>query len=560
MFLLILFSFIAGVATILSPCILPVLPIVLSGTVGNGKKKPLGIILGFILSFTVFTLITSEVVKATGVSADLLRDLSIVIIFIFGASLLIPNLQVKLETFFSGITSKLKINNQRDTGFVGGVIIGLSLGLLWTPCVGPIIASVIVLAATSKISAEVFLITLSYSLGTGLAMFVIMQFGRKLFQKIPWLLRSTEKIQKVFGFLMILTAIALFLNFDRKFQIVLQKVLPDASFNQIENNSIVKKELSKLSSPSNNVSQAPEIVAGGEWFNSKPLTLKNLRGKVVIIDFWTYTCINCIRTLPYIEAWYKKYKDQGLIVIGVHTPEFEFEKNPDNVAKSLKDFGITYPVVQDNNYDTWNAFSNQYWPAKYFIDKNGNIRDSHFGEGNYDESEKLIQDLLKETGAKIDARINNPASNIMANSPETYLNSSRMQYYYPDTNLSTGDYSLKLASGIPLNTFSLGGKWEIGNENATVSENSTLLYHFSADKVFLVMKPGSEGQKYQLKVFLDDKVVNLNNSGADVKNGTISVDTDRLYNLIDLKNHPGEHVLKLEFQTAGLQLFAFTFG
>jgi cytochrome c biogenesis protein CcdA/thiol-disulfide isomerase/thioredoxin len=560
MFLLILFSFIAGVATILSPCILPVLPIVLSGTVGNGKKKPLGIILGFVLSFTFFTLITSSIVKATGVSADLLRNISIVVIFIFGASLLIPNLQVKLETFFSGITSKLKINNQNETGFVGGVIIGLSLGLLWTPCVGPIIASVIVLAATSKITGEVILITFSYSLGTGLMMFLVMQFGRKLFQKIPWLLRSTEKIQKIFGVLMILTALSLFLNFDRKFQIILQKVLPDASFNQIENNSIVKNELNKLSTSNSGVNLAPEIIAGGSWFNSKPLTLKSLRGKVVLIDFWTYTCINCIRTLPYVESWYEKYKDQGLVVIGVHTPEFEFEKNADNVARAIKDFGITYPIIQDNNYGTWNAFGNQYWPAKYFIDKNGSIRDTHFGEGNYDESESLIQDLLKETGAKVSAKIDNPASNIMASSPETYLNSSRMQYYYPDTNLSTGSYNLKITKSIPLNTFSLGGKWEIGNESATVDAGSVLLYHFSADKVFLVMKPSKEGQEYFVKVFLDDKLVDDSNSGADIKNGEFTVNSDRLYNLIDLKNHPGDHLLRLEFQTPGLELFAFTFG
>lgn len=563
MLLLILFAFLAGIVTILSPCILPVLPIVLSGSVSGSKKKPFGIIFGFVFSFTFFTLGTSFLVKLTGVSPDLLRSFSIVIIFIFGASLLFPAVQKNLEILFSKLTNKINFeNNNKNVGFVGGLLIGASLGLIWTPCVGPIIASVISLAATSKVTIEVVLITLSYSLGTGISMLVVMQFGRKIFQKIPWLLSSTEKIQKVFGILMIIIALLLFTNFDRKFQTWILKTFPayGTGLTQIENIPIVKNELNNLLSPQMNSSSAPEIVAGGEWFNSKPLALKDLKGKVVLIDFWTYTCINCIRTLPYVENWYEKYKDQGLVVIGVHTPEFEFEKNSQNVEKAIKDFGLTYPVVQDNNYATWNVFNNQYWPAEYLINKNGNIVHTSFGEGDFDSSEKAIQDALKENGAKITSKINNPTYKIMANSPETYLGASRMQYYYPDTNLSAGSYNLKIASGIPLNTFSLGGKWEIKSESAIVNSNSILIYHFSADKVFLVMKPAVEKEKYQLKIFLDDKIVGLSSSGKDVQDGTITVDKDRLYNLIDLKNNPGDHILKLEFQTSGLELFAFTFG
>lgn len=564
MFLLILFAFLAGVVTIFSPCILSVLPIVLSGSVTTGKKKPSGIILGFILSFTFFTLFLTTIVKLTGLSADFLRILSIIIIFVVGASLLFPKIQKNLEVLFSALASKVQVKNNTNKGFAGGIVIGASLGLIWTPCVGPIMASVIALAASSQVNLASILITTSYSFGTGISMLIVMQFGRKIFQKVPWLLSSTEKIQKAFGIIMIIVAFALFLNFDRKFQTFVLKTFPNygTGLTQIENIPIVKNELKNLSSKSksNRANLAPEIIPGGKWFNSKPLTLKNLRGKVVLIDFWTYTCINCIRTLPYVESWYEKYKNSGLVVIGVHTPEFEFEKNADNVSRAIKDFGLTYPIVQDNDYSTWGAFNNQYWPAKYFIDKNGSVRDTHFGEGNYDESEKLIQSLLKETGVKIDAKISNPTYNIMANSPETYLGASRMEFYYPNGNLTAGSYNLSLANNVSLNTFSLGGKWEIMPEYATTSENSTLLYQFSANKVFLVMKPDKEGSTKNIKVFLDEKVVDSTNSGKDVVNSTVTIDSDRLYELIDLKNNPGEHGLKLEFLTPGLELFAFTFG
>jgi len=342
MLFLIGFAFLAGIITILSPCILPILPIVLSGSVGSGKRKPQGIVTGFVLSFTFFTLFLSALVKATGVSADALRGLSIVIILIFGISLLLPQFQVLMEKMFSKLSNKFAVKGTHE-GFSGGVLVGLSLGLIWTPCVGPILASVITLAATSEVSLAAFFITFAYSLGTAIPMFAIMYGGRGLLQKIPWLLPNTDKIQKGFGVLMILTAMGIFFNIDRKFQTYILTTFPKygVGLTKFEDNDAVKKQLDKLfqkdlgdnsgkiGKPMFDMQKgpiAPEIIPGGVWLNSKPLTMKELRGKVVLIDFWTYTCINCQRTFPYLKEWYKKYKDNGLVIIGVHSPEFEFEK------------------------------------------------------------------------------------------------------------------------------------------------------------------------------------------------------------------------------------------
>jgi thiol-disulfide isomerase/thioredoxin len=280
-----------------------------------------------------------------------------------------------------------------------------------------------------------------------------------------------------------------------------------------------------------------------------------------LVDFWTYTCINCIRTLPHVTSWYDKYKDKGFVVIGVHTPEFAFEHDTSNVLNAIKQYNIHYPVAQDNNYETWNNYNNQYWPAEYLIDANGNIRRTHFGEGEYDKTEEAIQALLKEAGKNVSSKLDTmpdqtPATQL---SPETYLNSERMQYYYPDGNTGNVSKSFNLSADLPVNTFSLGGQWSINSDSATSGQNSILVYHFYANKVFLVLNPAN-GQKGNIKVFLDDKLVDNSNSGQDVNAGTVKIDTDRLYNFIDLKGNVGDHILRLEFQTPGTQVFAFTFG
>ncbi len=581
MIILILFAFLAGVVTVLSPCILPILPIVLSGSVTGGKKRPLGVITGFIASFTFFTLFLSAIVKVTGVSADLIRTISVIIIAAFGASLLIPKFQVWMEHFFSKLAgaasaSQAIASRQARSDFVAGIFVGVSLGLIWTPCVGPILASVITLAATSTVTANAVFITLAYSLGTAIPMFLITLGGRALLQKHHGLLANTGKIQKAFGIIMILTAIAIYFNVDRKFQVYILDTFPQygVGLTQFEDNAVVKSQLEKFQEEpmdeskrgkpmsdflESDLGRAPEFIPGGEWLNSQPITMESLRGKVVLVDFWTYTCINCIRTLPYLKNWHAKYKDKGLMIVGVHTPEFEFEKTTKNVKNALVDFGLEYPVVQDNDYSTWRAYANRYWPAKYLVDKNGKIRYTHFGEGEYDETERVIQTLLEETGTEITDEINNPTYRVTARTPELYLGYQRIAYLANGERLVPEQpIDFVPPASLPLHFFSFEEKWTIGAERAMPAATAKLTLHFDASEVFLVMRPKGD-QPGRVRVSLDGKIVAEGTAGEDVSDGVVMIDSDRLYKLIKLPQ-PGEHVLLLEFLDGNTELYAFTFG
>lgn len=572
MILLVLFAFLGGIITILSPCILPILPIVLAGSFGS-KRKPLGIVMGFVLSFTIFTLFLTTLVKITNIPADILRNFSIIVIFIFGVSLLIPKFQYYIELAFSKLSSRFNPTGTHQ-GIIGGILIGFSLGLIWTPCVGPIIASVITLAATSTVTLNSVIITFAYAIGTAIPMLIIMIGGRSLLQKVPWLLSNTEKIQKIFGVFMILIAIALYLNFDRSFQTFVLNKFPKYGTNLsfLEDNNLVKDNLSSIKNvaKSNTSSDsllnenypAPEITGISNWINlpadKQSLSSSDLKGKVVLVDFWTYTCINCIRTLPHVIEWNDKYKDKGLVIIGVHTPEFEFEKNSSNVKEAIKDFGITYPVAQDNDYKTWNSFNNIYWPAKYLIDSKGNVRYTHFGEGDYDKTEEAIQTLLKEAGNNVNEGVSQMPDETpkTRTSPETYLGSSRMQYYFPNGSTANGEANFLLANNIPVNTFSLGNRWNIMDEYSTAVKNAELKYNFFAKNVYLVMR-SKDGKPKKVKIYIDGKPAE-SNGGKDVVNGEITVTNDRLYNLVNLKSAENREILlKLE---NGIEVFAFTFG
>ena len=575
MILLIAFAFLAGVITVLSPCILPILPIILTSSIGGvntGKLRPLGVVIGFILSFTFFTLFLSTIVRVSGISADTIRTVSVFIIGGFGLSLLVPQFQILIERLFSMLAAFIP-NGQNRTGFGGGLLIGFSVGLLWTPCVGPILASVISLAITGTVTFDAFLITTAYALGTAIPMFLIMLGGQNVLRRVPWLLSNLGLIQKLFGIVMILTAVGIFLNLDRKFQTFVLEQFPQygIGLTQIEDNELIRKELEKKSGQEikqENMGKAmfdllepkklkaPEIIPGGVWFNSDPLTLDGLKGKVVLIDFWTYSCINCQRTLPYLREWNEKYKDKGLVIIGVHSPEFEFEKNSKNVAEAIKDFNLSYPIVQDNNFDTWKAYNNRYWPAKYFIDKDGYVRYHHFGEGAYDESERVIQELLKEAGASdISLEINNPTYQVNTNTPEIYLGYSRIDHFVSPEKIRENVISnYTTPSKLKNNEMAYDGNWKITEEYANPQKDARLYLNFEAQEVFLVMK--TSGQTAKLKVYLDDQIQNF---GEDNLNGIVTVEKDALYKLIKLPA-AGKHNLRLEFEDSNAELYAFTFG
>ena len=554
MLLLTAFAFLAGIVTILSPCILPVLPIVLSTSLGGGRSRAFGVITGFVLSFTFFTLFLTTLVQATGVSADFLRIVSVFVIASFGLTLILPQAQGFIERLFARLSS-LVPSTAGKSGFWGGIIVGLSLGLIWTPCVGPILASVISLAITGSVTGSAFILTLAYALGTALPMLVIILGGQSLLSKNRWLLARASAIQRFFGLVMILTASAIYLNLDRRFQTFILNQFPDygVGLTAIEDNPAVREQLDRLNAPSPppgtlgqptsdmlnplDYGSAPELIPGGAWFNSDPLTIAGLRGKVVLVDFWTYTCINCIRTLPYLRVWHAKYAGAGLVIIGVHAPEFEFEKSADNVRTAISDFQLEYPVVQDNDHATWRAYQNRFWPAKYLIDKNGRIRYVHFGEGNYNETEVQIQKLLAEAGVSVSGPVANPTYQNYARTPELYIGSDRF---------SPGSMNFQ-------------GDWIDQGEYREAYRGAKLTLDFNAKEVFLVMRPGSPATP-RVRVLLDDQPVPDSSAGADLDaQGEFLVSDDRLYKLINLPA-PGAHTLTIDFLNHSVELFAFTFG
>ncbi len=589
MILLLGFAFLAGLVTILAPCIWPLLPIVLtSAAAGKTHARPLGITLGIMLSFTLFTLAISFLVSLFHLDPNIIRLFAVAVLIFLGLSMIIPALSRLTESWVSRLAGRFGTTGQsQGSDFGSGFITGLSLGIVWTPCSGPILASIATLAATGQVSLQVILVTLAYVTGVGIPLFLFAYGGQKVVGKTRFLSAYTGRVQQVFGVLMLLTALAIYTNYDKVIQLKLLDAFPSYSsaLTSFEKNSEVKQQLDvlkgKKTAPTDTVDTsglfnenkpAPEFIGITKWLNTdQPLTIKELKGKVVLVDFWTYTCINCIRTLPHVTSWYDKYKDQGFVVIGVHTPEFEFEKDSNNVLNAIKQYNIHYPVPQDNVFATWNNYNNQYWPAEYLIDAKSIIRRTHFGEGEYDETERAIQALLKEAGKQVNSGLESMPDQTpkSQNSPETYLGSKRMLYLSQGGKADNGNQTFKLDSQVSKNRFSFGGEWNITDEQAVSGKNAVISYNFSADKVFLVLRPGNNGScspgqvcknPGQVKVFLDGKVVDASNAGADVKDGVITVDTDRLYTLIDLKGKPGTHVLKLEFQTPGIEAFAFTFG
>ncbi len=608
MLVLLVFAFVSGVITILSPCILPVLPIVLSGGVGGGRARPFGVLAGFVVSFTVFTLTLSAIIRALGIPADALRVVAVVLIGLFGLVMLVPQLRDGFERLTSRIASRgsgtagVASGGRQRTGFGSGIVVGLSLGLVWTPCVGPIMASVISLALTQQVGGSSVLITLAYTIGTSIPMFAVMLGGRALLTRVPALTRNSANIQKGFGVLMIAMAVVIGLGWDRRFQTAVLSAFPNygTGLTAIEKAPSVSSALKALqparlaraaakpqtdaageklftgamdAEPQNGVlgdyGLAPEIVTTGMWFNtqgvvptegqparggSPPLTMASLRGRVVMIDFWTYSCVNCVRTLPYLRAWYSTYRGQGLVIIGVHTPEFEFEMKSANVARAIHDLGVTWPVVQDNEYKEWNAYSNQYWPAHYFIDAKGHVRYFHFGEGGYDVSEKVIQALLTEAGAKVGGIVSKPAPDIQAGTPETYLGYDRGRGFATAVDPVADKPADYRPARVPDNgEWNLSGIWTITPQFVVPQTSGTLQLGFKAKNVFLVIEPQGKGGTIDVSV-----------DGArtadtpDVRRGVLVPRESRMYQLVALPQ-AGAHVLRLEVHGT-LRLFAFTFG
>jgi len=545
MITLLIFSFLAGFITILAPCIWPLLPIVFSASSGGGKRKSLGITLGVMTSFMIFTLGISYIVKIFPINPNALRLVATVIIALLGLSMLIPALGARFEVLINNLLGPLQSKFKKEgDGFGAGFVTGFSLGLVWAPCAGPILATIATLSATQSVNIKVVMITLAYVLGLGIPLYIFSSFSAGLFKKMRSVNKYTGLIQQAFGLIMIVTAILIYTNYAATLQARVLNLFPGYSrfLGQFENNSHLQKELDNLAGRKaqsiaddaqkllSEGGPAPEFAGIAQWLNvPAPLNLKALQGKVVLIDFWTYSCINCVRTLPHLTAWYERYKNDGLVIIGVHTPEFAFERETQNVQNAIKQFNITYPVAQDNDYKTWGNYQNHYWPAEYLIDAKGHIRRTHFGEGGYDHMEEAIRALLKENGKTIEGDLSVVKSLVPMNglTSETYLGSRRM----PHKN-SPVTYQ---------------GTWNIQAESAKSGSGAVLILKFHAERVYLVVGPAHKGDS--IKVLLDTKPMS-----------DIILDDQRLYDVIDLKGAVENHTLRLEFPDEGTLVYAFTFG
>ena len=417
MLLLILFALLAGAATAVTPCVLPVLPLLFSASATGGRRRPLGIVLGLTVTYTVVIVGVASLAKGVGLADAGLRTVAILVLAGFGITLLVPRLADAVEARLSRL-SRFGPKSGGD-GFASGIVVGGAMGFVYAPCAGPILAAVISVSATQGTTAQLVVVALAYAIGSALVLLLYALGGRRIGEAIRRAGRGPQ-LQRAMGVLLVATAVAMLADLDIRFQNALANDVPDFLVNPtkgLEHSDAVESRLEDLRGRSRFDSReatanggtraalpvlgrAPEFEGNDRWFNSRPLTLEGLRGRVVLVDFWTYTCINCIRTLPYLKAWDDRYRDKGLTIVGVHTPEFEFERDAGNVEKAVRDDGLRYPVAQDNEYETWDAYGNQYWPAKYLIDADGNVRYTHFGEGEYDVTEKAIRALLQEAAAR----------------------------------------------------------------------------------------------------------------------------------------------------------------
>jgi len=594
MVLLMLFGFIAGAGTALSPCVLPVLPIALSAGATGGRRRPLGIVVGLALSFTFATVALVYVISALGLPDDLLRKLAIGVLLAFGVILMIPPLAARLEAAMSRFAGRAGIAGGGGDGFWSGTAVGASLGIVYAPCAGPILAGVIIVSSSQAFTVGRLAVALSYGIGSAVVLYLLMLGGRKLTAPLA---RRGAALQVTMGAVMVVVALAMAGNYDVRFQNQIASSLPSFLVNPtegLEGTAAAKNALEDIrgeeahgvgalatasaaaavheskakdgEAPGKGsglpvLGPAPEFVDNQKWFNTpggKALSLRSLRGRVVLVDFWTYSCINCLRTLPYLTAWDKTYRRDGLTIVGIHSPEFPFEKDASNVEEAIERNGIHYPVAQDNDLATWTAYANQYWPAEYFIDARGRVRFTHFGEGEYGEKEQIIRELLAEAGrpvAKHDSGAHGIEASRGVTTPETYLGAARAERF-TNPALSPGTHAFGKPPAPGPNEFAYGGRWRVTLESATAGRGASLGLNFGARRVYVVL--GSPGGPGRVRVLLDGKPIPAELAGSDVHGGSVDVTAQRLYNVVDLPA-VGHHVLGLEPE-AGVMAYSFTFG
>jgi cytochrome c biogenesis protein CcdA/thiol-disulfide isomerase/thioredoxin len=590
MIILLLFALLAGAATAVTPCVLPVLPALLSASGTGGRRRPLGIVAGLTLTHTITIIGIASFVDGVGFADGTLRTAAIVVLALFGTTLLVPPAGHWIAERMSGL-ARLSPRSAGE-GFWSGLPVGGALGFVYAPCAGPILAAVISVSASQGTTTELAAVGVAYGLGSATVLLGLALGGRRVIDRVRRDGRGPA-LQRGFGAIMVLTAVLMLTSVDLRFQTALASHLPTFLTNPtggLERSSAVEDRLASLrgkpkfdaanadadkhpaatsdaalpgvSTPDLPLlGQAPDFAHGQRWFHSTPLTMAGLRGRVVLVDFWTYTCINCIATLPHLTAWDERYRPRGLTIVGVHTPEFAFEKSASNVADAIRRDRLRYPVVQDNEYRTWNAFGNQFWPAKYLVDAKGQVRYTHFGEGDYEETEAAIRALLAEAGRRhLGGAARTRGELLTAGrdaTPETYLGAARAQSFSPvGPRAGTHDYALAGPKSLPRSVFSLGGRWTVDDESARAVRRATLRARLVGKGVFLVLS-SKDDRPRRVRVSLDGRPVGAAEAGSDVHDGAVTVRRQRLYHLVRLPRTE-EHVLTLRVER-DVSGYAFTF-
>jgi cytochrome c biogenesis protein CcdA/thiol-disulfide isomerase/thioredoxin len=583
MLLLMLFALIAGAGTAITPCVLPVLPALLSASALGGRRRPLGIVLGLAATFTIAIVALAQLVKGVGLASGAARIAAIVVLIAFGIVMLIPDAAARIQAPLSRLARFGP--KTRGTGFWSGLSVGGALGFVCAPCAGPILAAVTSVSASTGPTVRVVLVALAFSAGLSGVMLVWSLGGRALGDRVRRSLRG-HVVERALGVILLATGVLMVFNVDVRFEEALAKDTSLPAFlvdptRSLENSNAVQNRLASLrpasrfaerqqeasrtpvpdtigvaipgvqTPPLPNLGHAPEFIGTEDWFNTpggRPLTLAGLRGHVVLVDFWTYTCINCIRTLPFLKGLWATYHRSGLEIVGIEAPEFTFEQEASNVRQAIHSDGIQYPVVQDNQLATWNAYQNQYWPAEYLIDARGNVRHTQFGEGDYKQSEAAVRELLFEAGARnlpppMTGRAIMPSTGV--GTPETYLNPQRQQGFAQP--LSPGVHSYPGVGSIQLNQVALRGTWKVGSESVTsVSSGAAIQLGFQAQHVYLVMTSASNVPR-RVQVLLDGRPYSA-----------VTVSGQRLYTLVSLPADQ-QHALTVEIPP-GVSAYDFTFG
>lgn len=578
--IVLLLAYLGGVLTIISPCILPILPFVFARADKPFVRSGLPLLAGMAVTFALVATLAA-VGGGWAVQANQYgRYFALALMAFFGLTLLIPALADRLTRPLVALGGRLSQSADESEAaggstIVASLLLGVATGLLWAPCAGPVLGLILTGAALQGANAQTTILLVAFAAGAATSLGLALLVGGKVYAGMKRSLGASEWIRRGLGAVILVAVAAIALGADTGFLTRLSQT-STASLEQ----GLLEKLHPSAAAPRSSTTKAgqtlpvegvaPPLTGAVTWINSPPLTTAQLKGKVVLVDFWTYSCINCLRSVPYVRAWAEKYKDQGLVVIGVHTPEFAFEKDVGNVRKAVADLKLGYPVAVDNDYAIWRAFKNNYWPAHYFIDAQGRIRHHHYGEGEYDRSEQVIQQLLAEAGRS------NVAGGLVAvdaagvqqktdfkdiGSPETYVGYGRGQRFVsPGGVVANAAHRYTLAD-LKLNDWALAGDWTIASERASLhTAGGKLAYRFHARDLHLVLGSGAASGKVRFRVTLDGKAPGAAH-GMDIDaEGYGAIDGHRLYQLLRQSGPVADRTFQIEFLDAGAQAYAFTFG